>query len=405
MWLGIQPTGRGERLLLQASEGEELMQMRVDVDQVDWMLVVRRLRFRARATSAPLAVAATLLSIAAVAGPAPAWAQDAREFVYTANEYGNSVSAIDLTNGTVETVAVPISPHNIQISPDGTRLLAVGDPADAGHAHGNDEDGGHGANGGHGAGGAQGLLVVLDPDELGAEPLATVPVGDHPAHVVVDGEGQRAFVTNAGDDAVAVVDIAASQLIGTVETGRYPHGLRISPDGGEVYVAAVEEGAISVISTDTLTETARIPVGAAPVQVGFLPDGSLVYVSLRDENRVAVIDTASREVVGRIEVGRNPIQVHATPDGARVYVANQGTADDPDDTVSVIDVATSAVVDTIRTGQGAHGVSVSNDGSRVFVTNIGDGTVSVIDDAARAVVATFQTGEGPNGITFRSAAD
>lgn len=362
---------------------------------------ISRLNTRRRKTttgqSLLAALAATVfLSIGAGSASGSAHAEGSGvEFVYTADEYGNSVSAIDLRNRRVVTTPIPIEPHNIQISADGNRLLAVGNPADEDHGHaGKDE--------GPGAREKRGLLVVLDPDDLAAGPLATIPVGDHPAHVVVDRGGKHAFVTNAGDDAVAVVDLAKNAIVRTIATGRYPHGLRISPDGQEAYVATVEDGSVSVIDTASLTEAARISVGAAPVQVGFLPDGSRAYVSLRDENRVAVIDTATRQLVGKIEVGRNPIQVYATPDGQRVYVANQGSEAEPDDTVSVIDVTANRVVETIRTGRGAHGVVVSDNGTRVFVTNIVDGTVSVIDEASRTVTANVRVGKGPNGVTFRT---
>ena len=316
--------------------------------------------------------------------------------VYTADEYGNSISRIDLATGRVETVPVPIAPHNVDLSADGRTLLAVGEPTEmeAGEA-------GHGqAAMQHGANAEGGLLLVFDSDALGSGSVAAINVGEHPAHVVVGTDG-RAFVTQSGENSLAVVDLFARKVVRTISTGRYPHGLRISPDGKEIYVADVEEGSVSVIGVAEMREIARIPVGAAPVQVGFTPEGRLVFVSLRDENKVAVIDTASRTVVAKIDVGRKPIQVFSTPDGSRVYVANQGTEADPDDTVSVIDVATLSVVDTIRTGKGAHGVSISPDGSRVFVTNIVDGTVSVIDEAAGSVVATIPVGPGPNGIAFR----
>jgi YVTN family beta-propeller protein len=326
---------------------------------------------------------ATRAQAAAVSGAAG--------LVYSADEHGNSISAIDLASGRVETVPIPISPHNVDLTPDGARLLAVGDPAEGEGGHGEAEHGGE----------AVGQLLVLDPERLASGPVAAIAVGEHPAHVVADKEG-RAFVTLAGANAVAVVDLDQGEVVRTVGTGRYPHGQRISPDGRELYVANVEDGSVSVIDTGTLAEVARIPVGRAPVQVGFTPDGSRVYVSLRDENRVAVIDTASRSVLARIEVGRGPIQVHATPDGRFVYVANQGSEAEPADTVSVIDVAAGSVVDTIPTGAGAHGVAVSRDGRFVFVTNIVDSTVSVIDAENRAVVGDFAVGKGPNGITFRA---
>jgi YVTN family beta-propeller protein len=341
-----------------------------------------------------LAIApSTIFGVAVAQTQSTPWEPGA--FVYTADEQGNSISAIDLAAGHVTTIPIAISPHNVQITADGNRILAVGEPAADGHQHGHNDDA-------HGAAEAKGLLLVLDTAALGTAPIAEISVGTHPAHVVVDQTGTRAFVTNAGDNSVSVVDLATRKTIASIGTGRYPHGLRMSPNGREVYVANVEDGSLSVIDAEDLTELTRIPVGKSPVQVGFTPDGSRAYVSLRDENRVAVVDTTTRTLIGTIEVGQSPIQVYATPDGRSVYVANQGSATAPADTVSVIDVASGTVVETIRTGRGAHGVVASDDGGWVFVTNIVDGTVSAIEVATGNVVASFRVGHGPNGITYRS---
>lgn len=308
--------------------------------------------------------------------------------VYSADEGGNTLSAIDLGTGVVTTVPLPVSPHNVDLTPDGRFLLAVGTPAG--------DNGGDGHD--HGGNGAAGLLVTLDPTDL-SRPAATVEIGAHPAHVVADRNG-RAYASLSGSNEIAVVDLAQASVIGRIATGAFPHGLRLAPDGAELYVANVEDGSVSVIDTASLTEAARIPVGTAPVQVGFSPDGGKVYVSLRDENRVAVIDAASRKIERGIEVGPGPIQVIATADGKHVYVANQGTEEAPNDTVSVIDTATGEVVDTLKTGLGAHGVSASQDGAFVFVTNTGDDSVSFIDTQRQEVVGTVPVGDRPNGIAY-----
>lgn len=313
--------------------------------------------------------------------------------VYTADEHGKSISVINLAEGTVRTVPVAISPHNVQTTADGRQLLAVGEPTTEAHGHGAPASG-------HGKSEARGLLLIFDVGKLASGPAVSITVGAHPAHVVVDRAGAQAFVTNSGDNSIAVIDLKRKNIVRTVRVGRYPHGLRISPDGHEVYVANVEDGSVSVIDTTTLAEVARIPVGRAPVQVGFTPDGAQVYVSLRDENSVAIIDTVKRAKTAAVAVGRAPIQVHATPDGRFVFVANQGSETEPADTVSVIEVASGRVVDTIRTGKGAHGVAVSDDGALVFVTNIVDGTVAIVDAASRSVIETFHVGRGPNGVTF-----
>jgi YVTN family beta-propeller protein len=331
---------------------------------------------------------AAALAFASVPAHSASPAAPDQGFVYTADEHGNSLSMIDLSSSLVTSVELPIAPHNLQISADQRRLLATGPVAKAGDGHGHGDE--------------PGRLLVFDAHDLPAGPRADIEVGSHPAHVVIDQAGELAFVTNAEDATVSVVDLAGGAVIKTIATGAYPHGLRLSPDGGELYVANVMDGSISVIDVEALAEVARIPVGQAPVQVGFVPDGSRVYVSLRDENAVAVIDTAAREAIDKIAVGRGPIQVYATPDGREVYVANEGTRDNPDVTVSVIDVASSRVVATITTDAGAHGVVASSDGRYVFVSNIHANSVSAIDTESREVVAGFAVGKGPNGITFCS---
>lgn len=315
--------------------------------------------------------------------------------VFTADEYGFTISRIDLGSGEVTMVPATIEPHNIQISPDGSWLLAVGLPPDM-HEETTDQSSGGGMAGMD----VRGEVVLFDPHHMAAGPVSRIEVGMHPAHVITDLNGTRAFVTNAEDDTLSVIDLSSRTVTATVATGDYPHGQRLSPDGREIMVANVQSGTVSVIDTETLKEVATILVGITPVQVGFTPDGSLLYVSLRDANQVAVVEVKTRTLVATVDVGRNPIQVFATPDGRFVYVANQGTEDSPDNTVSVIEVATNTVVATIVTGRGAHGVVVSSDGATVFVTNILDATVSAIDVATQTVIATISVGKGPNGITY-----
>ncbi|WP_253444271.1 MULTISPECIES: YncE family protein [unclassified Halomonas] len=312
--------------------------------------------------------------------------------VVTANERGASLTHINLSSGGTSTHAMAIAPHNVQISDSGRYLMAVGEPAADDHGHGHD--------GGHAHGDAPGKLKLYPSHDPSGAPLASIDVGSHPAHVVSDREGRFAFVTNAGDNSVSVVDLEAKESVATIATGEYPHGLRLSPDGQELYVANVLDGSVSIIDVEAREEVARLPVGQAPVQVGFTPDGTRVFVSLRDENRVAVIDTNRREVVERIEVGRLPIQVHATPDGRYMLVANEGTEDEPDNRVSVIALDSLAVVATHEVGAGAHGVSVDDSGRFAFVTSLYDDSLSVIDLEAGTVISRYDTGQGPNGVTW-----
>jgi YVTN family beta-propeller protein len=323
---------------------------------------------------------------------------------YTADERGGALSRVDLATGKVTTFPIGFLPHNVQISSDGNRILAVGSLPGAMKEMGNEPKA---------AAQSQpapetmtstlpGQLIVLDATAGGAAGSVRIPVGPEPAHVITNAQGDIAYVTSAEENVVDIIDLAQGRVVARIATAKMPHGLRTSPDGREIYVAGTGGNAVSVLDPIGRKELARVAVGRAPVQVAFLPAGDRVYVSLRDDNAVAVIDTRTRRVQSTVPVGRSPIQLFATPDGRFVYVANQGTEEAPDNTVSIIDTRTDKVVKTLSTANGAHGVVVSRDGARVFIANTFANSMSVIDTGTQKVIATVPVGLAPGGITYRA---
>lgn len=308
--------------------------------------------------------------------------------IVTANERDNSLSFIDWPGKEEVKVAVPVAPHNVQASTDGKLILAVG--------------AGIGGEG-HAAHGSTGHLVLVDPTQPKPTIVGTIVLPGHPAHVVTDLQSSFAFVTDAGANAVVVVDLATKAVAATIPVGKYPHGLRMSPDGREIYVANMRDMSVSVVDADARKQVARINVGRGPVQVGFTPDGKFAFVSLNSENAVAIIDTAKRSVTSKRPVGRGPVQVFSSSDGQRIYVANQGSEKRPDSRLAFVPLSGPAKTAFVEAGAGAHGVSVSDDGSLITVTNTYAGTVSVVDAVTAKVLATIPVGRGPNGVTMMRA--
>lgn len=334
----------------------------------------------------------TLLAIALLA-----WggAVSAADKVYIANENADTVSVLDAASFKVLTsVRVGKMPHNVQVAPDGKVVWVTsnGEPdADAVPGHQEMKKEAHAAMAKPGA-------VWLIDSETNAV-IAKIPVGLHPAHVVLTPDGRFAYITNGGDNSVTVIDAAARSVVATIPVGKFPHGLRFAPDGRQAYVANLKGGTVSVIDVASHKEVAQIPVGKGPAQVGFTPDGRLAFVSLSEERAVAVIDPATRKVTGKMSVGTVPIQLSATPDSRTLLVANQGSRSKPGNTVSMIDLQTLKLVKTVVTGSGAHGVAVDRAGRLAYITNTYADTVSVIDIKSRAVVSTVRVGKGPNGVS------
>ena len=320
----------------------------------------------------------------------------ATDKVYVANEGADTVSVLDAASfKTLANVRVGKMPHNVQVSPDGKLVWVTnnGEPdqtADASEHQGM-------AKGDHDAMGKPGAVWAIDTSSDAI--VAKVPVGMHPAHVVVSPDGRLAYVTNGGDNTVSVIDTSAQRLVATIPVGQFPHGLRVSPDGKQVWVANLKGGTVSVIDTSSQKEIAQVPAGKGPAQVGFTPDGRLVLVSLSEENAVAVIDPATRKVIRKVTVGTVPIQLYATPDSGTLLVANQGTRKKPGKTVSLIDLESFKVAKTVVTGAGAHGVVIDRDGRYAYVTNSYANSVSVVDVKDRKVVKTVPVGKSPNGIS------
>ncbi len=177
-----------------------------------------------------------------------------------------------------------------------------------------------------------------------------------------------AYVTNATDNTVSVIDTASNMVVGTpIPVGNAPVGVAVTPDGIHVYVANSGSNTVSVIHTATNTVVTTVPVGTTPNAVAVTPDGAQVYVSNYGSNNVSVIATSTNSVVKTVVVGSSPRGVAVTPDGAHVYVANEGSL-----TVSVIATATNTVIATVALPRGANvalrGVAVSPDGIYAYVT-------------------------------------
>jgi YVTN family beta-propeller protein len=334
----------------------------------------------------------TLLALALLAC---GLAANAADKVYIANENADTVSVIDAASFKVLTpVRVGKMPHNVQLSPDGKFAWVTnnGDPdADPAPGHAGMNKGEHAAMAKPGA--------VWLIDTASDAVVAKIPVGLHPAHVVLTPDGRFAYVTNGGDNSVTVIDAAARSVVVTITVGKFPHGLRFAPDGKQAYVANLKGGTVSVIDVASHKEIAQIPAGKGPAQVAFTPDGLLAFVSLSEEKAVAVIDPATRKVSRKIKVGTVPIQLSATPDSRTLLVANQGSRSKPGNTVSMIDLRTFKSVNTVVTDSGAHGVAIDRAGRLAYITNTYADTVSVIDLKSRAVVRNVRVGKGPNGVS------
>jgi YVTN family beta-propeller protein len=244
--------------------------------------------------------------------------------------------------------------------------------------------------------------------------LATVPVGDTPWGVAVDPAGTRAYVSNRGTDdnplnTVSVVGAVSRSVSATVEVGVRPLGVAVHPDGTRAYVANyggsigaliddLSNDFISVIDTNTHTASATIPVGVGPAGLTVSPNGTRLYVTNYADDTVSVVDTATNTVVVTVPVGSRPLAAAVHPSGDRVYVGNFGT-----NSVSVIGTVSNSMLATITVGQSPFGIAVEPESEQIYVANMQAGTVSVIDATTNTVSVTIDVGGSPMGLAIDAA--
>ena len=208
---------------------------------------------------------------------------------------------------------------------------------------------------------------------------------------------QTAYITNAYDYTVSVINVATNTVIDTIDLSVPPQGVAVSPDGNKVYITGTYwlSSSVSVVNTATNTVSTIIPSGGSgSFGISVNNNGSKLYVANSSDVTVTVINTTIDSVIATIYVGNNPYGIAVSPDGTKVYVAIKNVTG----RVSVINTSTNTVSDTIPVGSYPWGLSVNPDGSKVYVANGNSNSISVINTATNMVTATISVGSGPEAI-------
>ena len=135
--------------------------------------------------------------------------------------------------------------------------------------------------------------------------LTVVPVGTHDEGFDVSPDGKEAWIANAGDGTISIIDVAAKRVITTL-AANVPgaNRLKFTPDGKLVLVSAGPDAVI--FDAATRKEVKRLPIGRGSGGILVQPDGARAFVACGADNYVAVIDLKTLTVVSHFEVGGNP---------------------------------------------------------------------------------------------------
>lgn len=135
--------------------------------------------------------------------------------------------------------------------------------------------------------------------------LTVIPVGSRDEGFDVSPDGREAWVANAGDGTISIIDIDAKRVVATL-AANVPgaNRLKFTPDGKLVLVSAGLNAVIFDVATRR--EIKRLAIGHGSGGILVQPDGSRAFVACGPDNYVAVVDLKTLTVVGHIDAGGNP---------------------------------------------------------------------------------------------------
>ncbi len=193
--------------------------------------------------------------------------------------------------------------------------------------------------------GPDGLLLV---DSQQRRVLKRYDTKGKTPHMVTLGPGAKyAYVSHAGGDTVAAVNLASGD-VKLIQTGSRPEGSALSKDGRELYVANRDANSITVIDTQKNTAIANVPTGKGPVRIAVTPDGSRLVYALMFENRIGIADPKARRQVDYALLTHNPVSLSLSPDGSHAMASAE-----EQDTVYVVDLKSHNILHEFRTAQGS----------------------------------------------------
>ncbi len=216
-----------------------------------------------------------------------------------------------------------------------------------------------------------------------------------------------AYVTNAGDNTVSVVDTATNSVVGSpISVGSGPDGIAITPNGHTAYVANNGSDSVTPIDLTTSPPTPGTAIGVdvGPTAVAINPSGTSVFVLNGTTLSVSVISTATNTVTSTYSLlPYNQLTgLAVSVSGQSLYVSEDNP---PHQGLGIVNAATGAQSVELPAGVTPFGVSVlpthqvvyviDNELSNLIPVNVStgkDGKVTSVGPGNPDAVAVSPTG-------------
>jgi YVTN family beta-propeller protein len=247
-------------------------------------------------------------TIPVVAGPhGMSMTQDGRT-VYVSGDGSSSVDVIDTaTDKVVKTIEVGKTPNGIALTPDNRLLLVTV----------------YGEN----------RVAFIDTATQTVVATASVP---KPHTVAMSPDGKFAYVTvqEPGHFGLALIDLVTRSVARTLPLEKTPRDGEFSFDGKAFYFTQAGVNAVQVLDPASDKIVAEIPTGVSPHFVGYPRSSAFGIVVVQGPSELLLFDPATNKPLRSVAVGKQPHWAITSSDGKKAYVTNEGSND-----MTIVDLA------------------------------------------------------------------
>ena len=289
---------------------------------------------------------------------------------YVGNFKDNTVSVIDTDAGAVvATMPVAAGPHGMAVSPDGRNVYVSGDLASTVSVIDTASDRvaqtievGKAPHGLAMKSDGKLLLVAVYGDDRVAfvdtstrAVIGTVAVAK-PHTIAIRPDDKVAYVASQepGRFGLAIVDLETRTVVRNLPLEKTPRDLEFGYDGKALYYTQAGVNAIQVLDPVSDKVVAEIPTGASPHIAAYYRGTTAGVGVIQGPGELLLFNPATNAAVRSVAVGKQPHWVATAGDGKKAYVTNEGSND-----VTIVDLATGKTT-TIAVGNAPRKVVVQS---------------------------------------------
>lgn len=231
--------------------------------------------------------------------------------------------------------------------------------------------------------------------------VKNIPMGGEPGRMALTSGGDlwvacAASADGSGASSAAVIDAADGSLKHTLPAGAGAHDLAVSDDGRAAFVTNADDGTVTMIDGAAYRVLAQVPAGLRPVSISYSATARAAFVSGERSGTVTVIDGAAPRVRRTIAVEPGITRIRFAPGGRFAFVVNPTT-----DHLHIIDAAAERLVQTATVEKAPDAVYFTD--QLAYVRSSGSESVLMIPldgigkEGAAVPVADFPGGQLPPG--------